>query len=209
MWVNVTRGESVFDKSSDEKMSEMTCDEYPVRTKQKNRAGKRRAEDFNKRIKQKIYWNKFAQNFANLLKNTFFVLFFILHRPAVRISLPFRDIHYSPARFAINVFLVMFIYILFLLYHIGSFYWPLCMHCLSRYEALGKFRVHSNEVAKRSPISWNSTWEPRKFVGSRGYFDMMEPRGPRPCGLLPRLWLLLILNSQEWSTSIFFLNINT
>ena len=35
---------SVFDKSSDEKMSEMSCDEYPVRTKQKKIAGKRRAE---------------------------------------------------------------------------------------------------------------------------------------------------------------------
>ena len=47
----MTRSESVFDKSSDEEMSEMTCDEYPVRTKQKKLAGKRRAEDLNETIK--------------------------------------------------------------------------------------------------------------------------------------------------------------
>ena len=38
------RGSSVFDKSSDEELSEMLCDEYPVRTKQKKLAKKKRAE---------------------------------------------------------------------------------------------------------------------------------------------------------------------
>ena len=39
------RGSSVFDKSSDEELSEMLCDEYPVLTKQKkNLRKKRRAE---------------------------------------------------------------------------------------------------------------------------------------------------------------------
>ena len=39
------RGSSVFDKSSDEELSEMLCDEYPVRTKQKkNLRKKKRAE---------------------------------------------------------------------------------------------------------------------------------------------------------------------
>ena len=35
------RGSSVFDKSSDEELSEMLCDEYPVLTKQKKRAKKK------------------------------------------------------------------------------------------------------------------------------------------------------------------------
>lgn len=180
-------------------MSKMTCDEYPVRTKQKKPCGKRRAEDLNKRIKEKICFICFC-----------FILHPLASSPCRKDQFAFSWYPLQPREvFAINVFLVMFIYNSLLLYHISSFYWPLCMHCLSRYEALGKFRVHSNEVAKRSPISWNSTREPRKFVGSRGYFDMMEPRGARPCGLLPRLWLLLILNSKGWSTSIFFLNVNT
>ena len=41
------------------------------------------------------------------------------------------------------------------------------MHCISRYQALGKLRERSNKVARRSPISWNSTREPRKFAGFR------------------------------------------
>ena len=90
-------------------------------------------------------------------KYIFFVLFFILHRPAVRISLPFHDIHYSPARFCDKSISCNVNMHSFLFYHIGSFYWPLSTHCLSRYEALGRFRVYSNEVAKRSHTSWNST----------------------------------------------------
>ena len=35
------RGSSVFDKSSDEELSEM-CDEYPVRTKQKKKLAKKK-----------------------------------------------------------------------------------------------------------------------------------------------------------------------
>ena len=113
MWVNVTRSESVFDKSSDEEMSEMTCDEYPVRTKQKKPCGEKEGWRFKRNNKIKNILKQICPNFCKFVENTFFVLFFILHRPAVRISLPFHDIHYSPACFfAINVFLVMFIYIL-------------------------------------------------------------------------------------------------
>ena len=35
----------------------------------------------------------------------------------------------------------------------SSVYWfllPLCMHCISRYKALGKLREHSSKVARRS-----------------------------------------------------------
>ena len=35
------RGSSVFDKSSDEELSEMLCDEYPVLTKQKKTCEKK------------------------------------------------------------------------------------------------------------------------------------------------------------------------
>ena len=35
---------------------------------------------------------------------------------------------------------------------------------------LGLFREHSKKVAKRSPVSWNSTREPRKFACSRARF---------------------------------------
>ena len=42
------------------------------------------------------------------------------------------------------------------------------MHCIiSRYEAHGKFRENSDKVARRSPISRNSTREPCKFASSR------------------------------------------
>ena len=36
------RGSSVSDKSSDEELSEMLCDEYPVRTKQKKKLAKKK-----------------------------------------------------------------------------------------------------------------------------------------------------------------------
>ena len=61
----------------------------------------------------------------------------------------------------------------------SSVYWfllPLCMHCISRYKALGKLREHSNKVARRSPISWNSTREPHKFGGSRASLWLCELR---------------------------------
>ena len=45
--------------------------------------------------------------------------------------------------YKLNVFLVMFIEHLLIL--------PLCLHCLSRYEALEKLREHSNEVANDRP----------------------------------------------------------
>ena len=41
------RGSSVFDKSSDEELSEMLCDEYPVRTKQKKNLRKKRGRKVN------------------------------------------------------------------------------------------------------------------------------------------------------------------
>ena len=72
----------------------------------------------------------------------------------------------------------------------------LCMHCLPRYEALGKF-YNSKKVAKRSSIS-----SPHKIRGNtrvpawvckiEGVAMSMEPSGPRACSLLPLLWLLLI-----------------
>ena len=84
------------------------------------------------------------------------------------------------------------------------------MHCLSRYEALGNFREHSNKVAKRSPISRNSTQEPRKFADFRaslcrwgwrscsknstfGYFDGTAWTQRLRFDLLPRLWLLMYI----------------
>ena len=41
------RGSSVFDKSSDEELSEMLCDEFPVRTKQKKNLRKKRGRKVN------------------------------------------------------------------------------------------------------------------------------------------------------------------
>ena len=41
------RGSSVFDKSSDEELSEMLCDEYPVRTKQKKKLAKKKRRKVN------------------------------------------------------------------------------------------------------------------------------------------------------------------
>ena len=43
---------------------------------------------------------------------------------------------------------------------------PLSMRCISRYEALGKFREHSRNVATRSPIIWNSTRDLREVAGA-------------------------------------------
>ena len=170
-------------------MSEMTCDEYPVRTKQKKPCGEKEGWRFKRNNKIKNILKQICPNFCKFVEK--YIFCFILHPSSLCRKDQFAfswyplqpGVFFCDKRISCNVYIHSL-----LLYHIGSFYWPLCMHCLSRYEALGKFRVHSNEVAKRSPISWNSTWEPRKFVGSRGYFDMMELRGPRPCGLLPRLW---------------------
>ena len=41
------RGSSVFDKSSDEELSEMLCDEYPVRMKQKKTCEKKGGRKVN------------------------------------------------------------------------------------------------------------------------------------------------------------------
>ena len=41
------RGSSVFDKSSDEELSEMLCDEYPVLTKQKKTCEKKGGRKVN------------------------------------------------------------------------------------------------------------------------------------------------------------------
>ena len=47
------RSESVFDKSSDEEMLEMSCDEYPVRTKQKTEEEEEKEEEKEENLRGK------------------------------------------------------------------------------------------------------------------------------------------------------------
>ena len=48
----------------------------------------------------------------------------------------------------------------------GSFFHCACLPIAIWRTWIRKFREHSNKVAKRSPISWNFTREPREFAGS-------------------------------------------
>ena len=113
MWVNVTRSESVFDKSSDEEMSEMTCDEYPVRTKQKKACGEKEGWRFKRNNKIKNVLKQICPNFCKFVEK--YIFCFILHpsSPCRKDQFAFSWYPLQPGVFfAINVFLVMFIYIL-------------------------------------------------------------------------------------------------
>ena len=170
----------------------MSCDEYPCsdETKEKNLRAKQK--EGGKLTKTNI-------NMARFDSRLFFALYIFSCFVFVLIKF---------SRWLVSVY---------------SFSWPISASqgfCLSRisnnvditqtyffdgtsiayrdqFEALGKFREHSNKVAKRSTISWNSTRGPHKFARELRVVQFvlkiehltisMEWYGPRACGLLLRL----------------------
>ena len=77
---------------------------------------------------------------------------------------------------------------------------PLCMNCLTRYEALGKFSDHSKKLPKQSHFHTKTA----QIRGFRASLLRVAP-GCVACGLLSRLWLLTVplIQTTSHSTILF------
>ena len=121
-----------------------------------------------------------------------FNLFLIIFFPFSCFPLFFLLAHYSFLFFFFcNKRIPSNVYILIL---------PLCMNCLTRYEALGKFSDHSKKLPKQSHFHTKTA----QIRGFRASLLRVAP-GCVACGLLSRLWLLTVplIQTTSHSTILF------
>ena len=126
----------------------------PVRTKQKKKTLRAKQIEGGKLTKTNINIARFGFRLSRfflccvyIFLLLFFFLFLIIIFSLACFSLFFLPAHFSLARFCLsrlssNVDITL-----------AYFFEGACTAYRNQFEALGKFRKHSNKVAKRSPIS--------------------------------------------------------